>query len=310
MNRLLILSADARKYLALINAANLPQLEIVTACDAVPVEAAACNIILGDPGLAGQVIESARQLEWLQSTWAGVNSLCGEGLRRDYVLTGVKGVFGPLVSEYVITYLFAYERQLFTMRRNQLEQRWQRLPYRHSRDITVGIVGLGSIGKHLARTIHQFGIRVKGLSRSGSPCDDVEKVYTEENISGFFEELDYVVLALPDTQETRNFINAERLGMMKPSAILMNVGRGSTVNETDLVCAISENAIGGAVLDVFAHEPLAKDSPLWTLPGVVVTPHNSAISFPEDVVAIFTENYRRFLRHDPLLHVVDFESGY
>ena len=158
--------------------------------------------------------------------------------------------------------------------------------------------------------LRQFGVRTTGFSRSGKACDDVEKVYTAENIAGFFAGLDYVVLTLPDTPETRNFINADRLRMMKSSAVLMNVGRGSTINENDLVCALQEGIIGGAVLDVFAEEPLAQDNPLWDLPNVFVTPHLSAISFPEDIVGIFTENYSRFLKHEPLLNVVDFKSGY
>jgi phosphoglycerate dehydrogenase-like enzyme len=312
VNRLLILSRDASKYLALIDAADLPQLAIDAASDVTPAKAklAACNIILGDPGLVSEVAGSIPELEWVQSTWAGVNSLCAEGLRRDYILTGVKGVFGPLMSEYVITYLFALERQVFTMRSNQMKQRWQPLPYKHSGDITLGVVGLGSIGRHLARTAGQFGIRVLGLNRTGDQCVDVEKVYTIENSADFFAESDYVVLTLPETKETRNFIDAEKLGMMKPSSVLMNVGRGSTINEADLVRALRDGVIGGAVLDVFVDEPLAQDSPLWKLPNVFVTPHRAAISFPRDIAGIFIENYRRFLGREPLLHVVNFESGY
>jgi phosphoglycerate dehydrogenase-like enzyme len=98
--------------------------------------------------------------------------------------------------------------------------------------------------------------------------------------------------------------------MMKPAAVLINVGRGSTVNEIDLVDALQEGIIGGAVLDVFENEPLAEDSPLWEMPNVFVTPHHSAISFPADIVGVFTENYRRFLNRNPLLYVVDFAKGY
>ncbi len=312
MNRLLILSADAPKYLALIEAADLPQLKIDIACDAASAAQmiADCNIILGNPYMVDGLLETAGQLEWVQSIWAGVNSLCVEDLRRDYVLTGVKDVFGPQMSEYVITYLLAHERQVFRIRDNQLKQHWQSVRYRHSRDITVGIVGLGSIGRHMARMIRQFGIRVTGLSRRGRPCDDVERVYTTDNIADFLAEPDYVVLILPDTPGTRNFINADTLRMMRPSAVLMNVGRGSTINEADLIHALQEGIIGGAVLDVFETEPLAQDSPLWTLPNVFVTPHYSALSFPEDIVEIFTGNYHRFLQDEPLLHIVDFELGY
>lgn len=312
MNRLLILSIDANKYHALIKACSPDQLEIVTATDIESAKAliAGCNIVLGDPPLLGKVLALAKRLEWVQSSWAGVDQLCRPGLRRDYILTGAKGIFGPLISEYVMTYLFALERRVFGMRSNQLEKRWKPLSYRPSQEITLGIVGLGSIGRHLAGTARHFGIRVVGLNRSGTACDDVEKVYTADDLAGFFEEPDYVVLTLPDTPRSRRFINADTIRMMKPSTVLMNVGRGSLIDEVDLVSALRENVIGGAVLDVFASEPLSQDSPLWHLPNVYVTPHNAATSFPADIVGIFIDNYDRFLRQEALQHVVDFDLGY
>lgn len=312
MNRLLILSDNAARYHTLIKAADLPQLEIRTADDIASAQVllAGCNIILGDPLLVSEVLASAEQLEWVQSSWAGVDHFCRPGLRRDYVLTGVKDVFGPLISEYVITYLFALERGVFSMRSNQLEKRWKPLFYRPSKKIRLGVIGLGSIGRHLAGTARHFGIRVTGLSRSGTPCENVEKVYTADELSVFLEEPDYVVLTLPDTQQTRHFVNADVLKMMKPSAVLINVGRGSLINETDLVDALRKGIIGGAVLDVFESEPLARDNPLWQLPNVYVTPHNAATSFPEDISGIFIENYRRFLQRETLQHIVDFDLGY
>ena len=312
MNKLLILAADAAQYAALIQAADLQQLEIRSTGDVASANTLIedCNIILGDPLLVSNVLESARDLEWVQSSWAGVDHLCQPGLRRDYVLTGAKGIFGPLISEYVMTYLFALERQVFTMRSNQLEKRWQPLFYRPSKEITLGIIGLGSIGRHLAATARHFGMRVIGLNRSGSPCDDVEKVFTVDDIAGFLETPDYVALTLPDTPHTRHFINADILEMMKPSAVLMNVGRGKLINEADLVAALSNGIIGGAVLDVFVNEPLDRDNPLWQLPNVFVTPHNAATTFPEEIVAIFVTNYGRFLRQETLQHIVDFDLGY
>lgn len=269
-----------------------------------------CNIILGAPPLVSDILSSADRIEWVQSSWAGIDRLCRPELRRDYVLTGVKDIFGGLISEYVLTYLFALERQIFAMRANQLQKRWLPRPYRLARDITLGIIGLGSIGRHIARAARCFGIRVTGLNRSGRPCDGVEKVYTEEKLAEFLAEPDYLVLTLPDTPQTRNFINADVLGMMKSSVVLINVGRGSIVKESDLAAALQQGQIGGAVLDVFETEPLPADSPLWGLPNVYITPHFAAASFPEDVVEIFVENYGRFIQGSPLLHVVDFDRGY
>ena len=296
----------------MIEAANLPQLKIVAASGAEEALSLVtdCNIILGEPGLIDAVLSAANQLEWLQSSWAGVDLLCHSDLRQDYVLTGVKGIFGSLISEYVMTYLFALERRIFDMRDNQLEKHWQPMPYRLAKDVTLGIVGLGSIGRHVAQVAQCYGLRIIGLNRGGKPCDGVEKVFTSENQDQFLAQSDYVVLTLPDTPQTRHFINADMLAMMKSSATLINVGRGSIINEPDLVTALQQGQIASAVLDVFETEPLPKDSLLWSLPNVFVTPHFAAASFPEDVVAIFVENYDRFIQHKPLMHVIDFKRGY
>ncbi len=312
MNRLLILSVDAEKYSALIKKADLQDLEIRTASDiaSARVLIAGCNIVLGDPPLINEVLASADSLEWVQSGWAGVDQLCRPGMRRDYVLTNAKGIFGSLISEYVMTYLFAFERRVFSMRGNQLKQHWQPLTYRPAKEIILGIIGLGSIGRELALTARHFGIRVTGLNRSGRPFDAVEKVYTVDDLAEFLKEPDYVVLTLPATPQTSHLINADVLKMMKPSTVLINVGRGNSINEADLVCALREGIIGGAVLDVFEKEPLAQDSPLWKLDNVYITPHTSATTFPGEISAIFIENYHRFVRREFLLHVVDFELGY
>jgi len=312
VNRLLVLSAEADQYTELIQAADLHHLEIRSASDtgsARPL-VAGCNMILGDPPLISKLLPSAERLEWVQSGWAGVDDLCREGLRRDYTLTNAKGIFGPLVSEYVMTYLFGFERRVFDMRSNQLNQNWQPLPYRPSNEISLGIIGLGSIGRHLALTARHFGIQVTGLNRSGKPCDEVEKIYTTERLDGFLKNLDYIVLTLPATPQTTHLIDKDVLSLMKPSSILINVGRGNSINEEHLAHALRKGVISGAVLDVFETEPLHQDSPLWQLPNVWVTPHTSANSFPEDITGIFIENYQRFLRREPLLHVVDFELGY
>lgn len=312
MNKLLILASDAANYETSIRAADLRNLEI---CAATDISSATelvdgCNIILGEPPMVSEVLTISRQLEWVQSSWAGIDRLCHQGLRRDYVLTGVKGIFGPLISEYVMTYLFALERQVFTMRSNQLKQHWQALTYRPAGEIKLGIIGLGSIGQHLATTARHFGLRVTGLNRSGKPCENVEKVYTACNLAAFFKDLDYIVLTLPGTPETRHFINTDILGLIKPSAVLMNIGRGTIINEQDLVDALRDGKIGAAVLDVFTNEPLPRDNPLWRMPNVYVTPHNAATSFTQDIVGIFIENYRRFISGESLQYVVDFDLGY
>ena len=312
MNRLLILAAESAKYRQLVEQAGLPGLEIRTSGDVATAQALipGCNIVLGDPNLVSKVLASAGCLEWVQSSWAGVDHLCKPELRRDYMLTNAKGMFGALIGEYVMTWVFAHERQIFRMRKYQLEKRWHPTGYRPARDIRLGIIGLGSIGRELALTARHFGIRVTGLNRSGKACDAVEKVYTAADMAAFLEGLDYVVLTLPATSRTRHLIKADTLKLMKPSAVLINVGRGNSICEPDLIEALRGGVIGGAVLDVFETEPLPQDSPLWLMPNVYITPHTSAISFADEIVQVFVDNYRRFIRGEPLQYVVDFELGY
>jgi len=312
VNKLLILAAESAKYTELVERAGLPDLDISSSSRAEDARtlAAGCNIILGDPDLVGKVLASAARLEWVQSSWAGVDHLCKPELRRDYLLTNAKGMFGALVGEYVMTWVFAHERQIFRMRKYQLQKRWRPMGYRPARDIRLGIIGLGSIGRELALTARHFGIRVTGMNRSGKACDEVEKVYTASDMAAFLDGLDYVVLTLPATDRTRHLINAEALKLMKPSAVLINVGRGNSICEADLAEALRGGVIGGAVLDVFEKEPLPQDSPLWLMPNVYITPHTSAISFPAEIVQVFVDNYRRFVRGEALRHVVDFELGY
>ena len=312
MKKLLILSSEADQYQRLIAAARLPDLHMqvsdsaASAADVV----ADCEIILGEPQLVSQVLAAANRLRWVQSCWAGVDSLCQPGLRRDYLLTGVGGQFGRLISEYITSYLFALERGFFEMRANQLERNWQPLSHRRPRDLTVGIIGLGSIGQHLAKMVSAFGFRITGMNTSGKPCPHVAQVYTQSHSDEFFAGADYVVVTLPATPQTKHFINARALQSMRSSAVLMNVGRGSVVDEAALIQALQENKIRAAVLDVFETEPLPSQSPLWGMPNVYVTPHVSAMSFPEDIVEVFKQNYLRYLSNESLPHVVDFERGY
>lgn len=313
MNKLSILSKDAQQYADLVGAAGLDELAISAVAGVVGEAAdslAHSNIILGDPPLVAAALPLAASLRWAQSTWAGIDSLCVEGMRRDYTLTAARGVFGPQVSEYVMTYLFALERRLFEMRDNQRAQRWRPLLYRPAGDICMGIMGLGTIGRHLARIAGAFGLRLKGLNRSGRSVPEVNDVYTADKLADFLGGLDYVVVTLPATAQTRHLVNAQVFRLMRPSAVLINVGRGQVLDQRDLVTALQRGDIGGAVLDVFEEEPLPADSPLWRAPNTWITPHTAGVSFPADVARIFAENYRRFCRGEDLNYRVDFKLGY
>ena len=312
MTDVMILTRDARVYLPLVEAAGLPDVAL-HACETVA-EAretvATCEVILGQPDMVARVLPAAHRLAWVQSTFAGVDALCRPGLRRDYCLTGVKGIFGALMSEYVFGYILATERKMFAVRANQQEKDWVPLSYRSVRGLTLGVCGLGSIGGHVAGTGRHFGMRVLGYRRSQGASEGVDQIFSGPGFHDFLSQCDYVVSVLPATPATRHLFNGEAFSAMKPSAVFMNVGRGSTVCEPDLMAALETRQIAGAVLDVFEEEPLAPEHPLWGTEGTVVTPHIAACSFPEEIAGIFCRNFAAWRAGTELDYPVDFEQGY
>ena len=311
-NRLLILARDPERYAKLITGFDFTDLELIV-CDSIEKAkkwAEHCNIILGEPTRIVPILEGAKSLQWVQSIFAGVEALVSPPQRSDYILTGVKGVFGPLMSEYVFVYILALERHVFEVYDNQKERVWKKIPYESLQGKLLGICGLGSIGRHIGQTAKHFGMKVWGYKRSYEEVPEVDRIFAGANFGEFLSNPDYLVITLPSTPDTLHLIDYDTIKAMKNSAVLINVGRGSVVSESALVRALQEQLIRGAVLDVFEEEPLPEESPLWALPNVLITPHNSGFSFPEDIVKIFAENYRRFVDKKPLKYRVDFSRGY
>jgi phosphoglycerate dehydrogenase-like enzyme len=178
---------------------------------------------------------------------------------------------------------------------------------------TVGMVGLGSIGRAVVRTAKALGMRVMALREHPEKgSEGADAVFGMAQIDEVFRQADYVVLATPVTDSTKAIANRERLALMKPDACLINVGRGQLLDEAALAAALREQKIGGAALDVFPKEPLAGDSPLWDLPNLLITPHIAALTKKlwERHYALFSENLRRYLKREDLLSVVDKRKGY
>jgi len=311
-NRLLILSRDPTRYAELIKRFDFIDLELIV-CDSI-VKAKKCveycNIILGEPARIANVLGAAKRLQWVQSTLAGVETLVSPPQRTDYILTGVKGVFGPLMSEYVFAYILALERHIFEVYDNQKERVWKKIPYESLKGKLLGICGLGSIGRHIGQTAKHFGMKVWGYKRSYEEVPEIDRIFTQSDFKKFLSNPDYIVITVPSTPDTIHFFDYDAFHAMKRSAILISIGRGNVISERALVRALQEQLIRGAVLDVFEEEPLPEESPLWALPNVLITPHNSGFSFPEDIVKIFAENYRRFVDKKPLKYIVDFSRGY
>ena len=311
MSECLIITAVAEEFAAEV--ARLSEIPIpVTACkDAQQAleEYRGQRILFGNPAMIAEVLAHMPGIAWIQSSWAGVTPLIEFG-RRDYVLTGVKDVFGPQMSEYVLGFLLAHELEIVKRAELQRERRWLHFPSGTLAGKRLGIMGTGSIGRHIASTATCFGMTVTGLSRSGSNVDGFDKVAPTGQLHEFLADLDYLVSTLPQTSDTNDLLNEAALAMLPAHAYFVNVGRSNVVVDEALVGALRNATLAGAVLDVFDTEPLPKDSPLWDAPNLTVTSHIAAISHPLLIVPVFIDNYVRFIGGKKLRHVVDFDHGY
>jgi phosphoglycerate dehydrogenase-like enzyme len=304
MPKLLILSKQTEAYRQSVYAANLADLEIVTW------PTSDCEIVFGEPTLIREILPALPSLKWVQSTWAGVEPLLDPALRRDYILTNARGVFGPLMSEFVFGYLLLHERKILQRLEAQKLLKWDATLTGTLQGKTFGLLGVGSIGAHLSGTAKHFGMTVRGYTKASEASKQVDKYFHGTELLEFASGLDYLVSVLPNTSETQHIVNAELLSTLPPTALFVNVGRGSAVDEPALIKALETGRLAGAVLDVFEQEPLPAEHPFWQTQNLFITSHTSAPSFPEQIAAVFVENYRRFTAGQPLKYQVNFEKGY
>lgn len=267
-----------------------------------------------------RLINRAPRLVWVHSASAGVErALTPAARERGIVITNARGVFSRPIAEYVMLMILAVARRLPQLLELQRERTWQPLEGVELRDVTVGIVGLGSIGRAVAALATSFGCRVVAMRRQVAEPGHVQegdgepaRVLGPAGLSELLAESDFVVLATPLTPETEGMIDAAAIAAMKPGAWLINIARGRLVDERALLRVLREGSIGGAVLDTFREEPLPESSPFYDLPNVIVTPHTSWSSgrVLDRSVDLFCDNLRRFAAGQPLLNVVDPEAGY
>jgi len=266
-------------------------------------------------------IAAAKQLRWIHSPAAAVHQLIfPELVNSDIVLTNAREVHGPVVAEHVIALIFALAKKIPDAVRLQEKREWgqqimwDELPrVREVAGATVGLVGLGSIGRAVAKSAKALGMRVVAVREHPEKgSEGADAVFGPAQMNEVFRQADYIVLAAPVTASTKAIASAERLALMKLDACLINVGRGPLVDEAALAAALREKKIGGAALDVFPKEPLAADSPLWDVPNLLITPHTAALTDKlwERHYALFSENLRRYLSGQALLAVVDKRKGY
>lgn len=249
-------------------------------------------------------------LRWIQQLGAGVDDWIGEDVPSTVTLTRVDQGFGAWMAEYVLAYLLRISWRLDRYQAQQRERVWRPLAPSRLRGKRVGIAGLGAIGRTIVEYLVPFGVDVVGLSRTGRPVPGCSIVYSFEERGRFFEALDFCVLTLPATDATRKLVDRDALRRLPSHAWLINIGRGALIDEAAILDSLRRNAIGGAVLDVFAEEPLPADHPFWTFPNVWITPHISGPGTLEDLIPFCIEQVRAWRAGRPLRGVVDRQRGY
>ena len=292
---------------------------------------ATCEVLVGEPAVCAAMVDRCPRLLWVQSTFAGCNELLTGSVRRDYVATRLGGCFGPDMAEYAAMHILVHERQYEVQRSSQRSSQWlaARSPstgvrqggadYRRLSTLTLGVLGLGQIGSDIARTASQ-GLRMKviGLRTDPSPRPSdresgVAKVFGFAELPTFLAECDYIVSVLPSTPATRGMLDGGVLHACSARRpVLVNVGRGDLLSESSVIEALDGDWLRHYVGDVFVPEPLPPQSPLWLHPKATVTPHNAAVTMPEDVATAFESNLHRFEAGGVanLENVFNWDAGY
>jgi glyoxylate/hydroxypyruvate reductase A len=261
------------------------------------------------PGLLAKM----PRLRWIQSITAGVEGWISlPDLRPDLALTCARGTHRVQMPENILGALFHLTKPYSQATLDQRERRWTRRVSELLAGKTLGILGLGEIGRQLAKKAEALELRVIGTRRSANPVPHVDKVYAPGASDDVLAQSDFVLVLLPLTPETENFMDARRFKAMRGSAYLLNFGRGGTVVDADLVEAVQTKTIAGAVLDVYRQEPLPVEHPFWTTAGITVLPHIGGLEAHRDevVAALFADNARRFLAGEALRELVDRARGY
>jgi phosphoglycerate dehydrogenase-like enzyme len=264
-------------------------------------------------GVPPGVLPTMPNLRWAQSLTAGVEGwLALPDLPPNLTLSCARGTHRESMPENILGALFHITKPYAAIAEDQKQSLWRNRVATPLNGRTLGILGLGAIGQEVARLATALGMRVIGTKRRPSPMPGLVEILPADRTDEVLAQSDFVLLLLPATPETDNFINAERLRQMRPEAWLINFGRGQLINDDDLIAAVTSRTIAGAVLDVFRQEPLPKEHRFWTTEGILVLPHIGGPHPQRDsiVARLFVENLGLFLDGQPLKEVVDRAAGY
>lgn len=262
-----------------------------------------------------EAVNDAPNLKWVHSLMVGVESfLYPEFTDRDIMLTNPRGAADVAVSEHAFALMLSWTRGIPRSLKLQKERKWDKVQVNHMKGKTMGIIGLGSIGQEIARKAKEaFRMSVMATKRKMTQVDYVDKLLSPEEIDDLLCESDYIVVAAAMTKETDKLIGEREFKIMKPDAFFVNIARGQIVDEKALIKALENKWIAGAGLDVFEMEPLAKESPLWQMENVIITPHIAGVSdkkLADLRVKVFIENLKSYKAGRGLLTEVDKELGY
>ncbi len=278
-----------------------------------------CNVVLTS-GIRDSltILDKAPNIEWVHSFSVGVEKLLeNERVRkRGIIITNSRGCTSVPIAEHTIALIAAMARGIDKIIRNQIDKVWGKIPVIDLEDAIVGIIGYGDIGREIAKRCKALGIKVYGVRRhpdkSRGTDEPADAVFGLDEVDFVLRQADFLVLSLPLTKETYHFLDEKKIARMKKGSRLINVGRGNTVVEKDLLAALENGHLGGAALDVFETEPLPQNHPFWTMENVIVSPHHAYWS-PKNKrrnLELFLRNLLHFMEGKPLINVVDKELGY
>jgi phosphoglycerate dehydrogenase-like enzyme len=284
-----------------------PELDITTVAtrdDALKLAPEADILMAFGPQVKKDFFQHTPKLKWVFSLGTGTDGITDSPwLGRDVIVTAVRGIHGEPISELAFLQMLAFARDFRRIERQREAKRWDRFPGTLLHGKTVGILGVGAIAEGLAPRCKAFGMRVVGISRTDRPIPGFDKIYRRAEIAHAMAELDFFVMLVPLEADTRNFVDDRVLSAMKPTAFLINLARGGVLDEAALIRALDGGKLAGAALDALATEPLPADSPLWTMPNVIITPHVGGYydNYPRDAAMQFEKSWELYQAGKPEL---------
>ncbi|WP_434639778.1 D-2-hydroxyacid dehydrogenase [Thermoanaerobacterium thermosaccharolyticum] len=271
-------------------------------------------LVCFDGDADAEFIHNAENLKWIHLLSAGADAMPFDVLKeRKIILTNSKGVHKYQISEQVLGYMLLFERALNYFIRKQMNREWDKsVRVSELYGKSVCILGVGSIGEEIARIAREFGMKTIGVRKSGNMSQFIDEMYTNDNMIYAVSKADYVICALPLTDDTYHLLGKDFFKNMKNDAVFINIGRGKVVDESSLIDALKNKTIRGAALDVFEEEPLSKESPLWDMENVIITPHTAGISphYMERGIEIIKHNIKAYLGDGDFVNRVDLEKQY